>query len=186
MVPPFAQVETPTLGVAVTPPELFYEVKHNLSRAQLALMARAGVSWIQPGIESLSSPVLKLLRKEVSSHQNLMLLRECRALGIGVVWNYLHGLPGERAEDYAAVAALIPALEHLQPPHEFSRLLVDRFSPYFDSRTSFGIEAVAPLRSYRGLYPRDARLADIAYHFRGRYRGSSSSTPGASPPGRTR
>jgi ribosomal peptide maturation radical SAM protein 1 len=159
----------PLLAAREAPPEIFYEVKANLNAEQLALMARAGVTEIQPGIESLSSPVLKLMRKGVSAHQNLMLLRDCRALGIEVLWNYLHGFPGEQVEHYAPVAALIPAIEHLRPPAGFSALLIDRFSPYFNTPQAFGIGALAPLRSYRGLYPGDARLDDIAYHFRGRY-----------------
>ena len=39
--------------------EFFYEVKANLSREQLRLLAQAGVTHIQPGIESLSSHVLR-------------------------------------------------------------------------------------------------------------------------------
>jgi ribosomal peptide maturation radical SAM protein 1 len=45
--------------------DIFYEVKANLSPAQLAAMHRAGIVRIQPGIESLSSNVLRLMRKGV-------------------------------------------------------------------------------------------------------------------------
>ncbi|MEI9852231.1 MAG: RiPP maturation radical SAM C-methyltransferase [Sphingomonas sp.] len=45
-------------------PGLFYEVKANLKYEQLELMRRAGMTQIQPGIESLSTNVLKLMRKE--------------------------------------------------------------------------------------------------------------------------
>ncbi|MCW3848265.1 RiPP maturation radical SAM C-methyltransferase [Sphingomonas sp. LB-2] len=159
----------PVLAARERPPALFYEVKANLTAAQLALMARAGIGAIQPGIESLSTPVLKLMRKGVSAHQNLMLLRDCRSLGITVVWNYLYGFPGERLEHYDAVVPWISAIEHLQPPEGFSPLLIDRYSPYFNTPGAFGIAAVEPIRDYRGLYPRDAPLDAIAYHFRGDY-----------------
>lgn len=150
-------------------PTLFYEVKANLKADQLALMARAGIGTIQPGIESLSTPVLKLMRKGVSAQQNIALLRDCRSLGIGVVWNYLYGFPGEAVEHYAAVAPLIPAIEHLEPPNDFSPLIVDRFSPYHSTPEAFGIAGIEPIAAYRGLFPRHARLDAIAYHFKGRY-----------------
>ena len=159
----------PALAAREQRPVLFYEVKANLKYDQLALMARAGIDTIQPGIESLSSPVLKLMRKGVSAHQNIALLRDCRSLGIGVAWNYLYGFPGEAVEHYAAVAPLIPALEHLEPPNAFSPLIVDRFSPYHNTPEAFGISGIEPIAAYRGLFPRDARLDAIAYHFKGRY-----------------
>lgn len=159
----------PALAERAQRPTLFYEVKANLKYDQLALMARAGIDAIQPGIESLSSPVLKLMRKGVSAQQNIALLRDCRSLGIGVAWNYLYGFPGEMAAHYAAVAPLVPALEHLEPPNAFSPLIVDRFSPYHDKPEAFGIAAVEPIAAYRGLFPRHARLDAIAYHFLGRY-----------------
>lgn len=159
----------PTLAERPAPSEIFYEVKANLTVDELALMARAGIKTIQPGIESLSTPVLRLMRKGVSAHQNIALLRDCRSLGIGVVWNYLYGFPGELIEHYQPLTELVPALEHLQPPDDFSALIIDRFSPYFNTPDTFGIEDVRPIGAYRGLYPPEARLGDIAYHFRGTY-----------------
>ena len=159
----------PPLAARERRPTLFYEVKANLKYDQLALMVSAGIDTIQPGIESLSSPVLKLMRKGVSAQQNIALLRDCRTLGIGVVWNYLFGFPGEATEHYATVAPLIPALEHLEPPNDFSPLIVDRFSPYHSTPAAFGIAGIEPIAAYRGLFPRHARLDAIAYHFKGRY-----------------
>lgn len=159
----------PLLAARKRRPTLFYEVKANLKYDQLALMARAGIDTIQPGIESLSSPVLKLMRKGVSAHQNIALLRDCRSLGIEVVWNYLYGFPGETVAHYASVTPLIPALEHLAPPNDFSPLIIDRFSPYHSTPDAFGITGLEPIAAYRGLFPREAPLEAIAYHFKGRY-----------------
>ena len=47
----------------------FYEVKANLSRDQLRDLSMSGVKRIQPGIESLSSNVLELMRKGVKASQ---------------------------------------------------------------------------------------------------------------------
>jgi hypothetical protein len=37
---------------------IFYEIKANVSRAQVAALVDAGIMWVQPGIESLHSEVL--------------------------------------------------------------------------------------------------------------------------------
>lgn len=159
----------PTLAAQEAPPDLFYEVKANLSEAQLILMEQAGIRSIQPGIESLSSNLLRAMRKGVSAHQNLALLRNARGCDMSVDWNYLYGFPGETVEDYAPVERLIPCIEHLEPPIVFARIVIDRFSPYFNDPVAFGIGRLSPYRAYRGLFPRDVPLADVAYHFQGRY-----------------
>ncbi|MDQ3786372.1 MAG: RiPP maturation radical SAM C-methyltransferase, partial [Actinomycetota bacterium] len=45
--------------------EIFYEIKANLTRAQVKGLAEAGVRELQPGLESLSSHVLRLMDKGV-------------------------------------------------------------------------------------------------------------------------
>lgn len=150
-------------------PGLFYEVKSNLRDEQLDLMARAGIDAIQPGIESLSSNVLRIMRKGVSAVQNISLLRACQARNIRVLWNLLYGFPGEQVEDYEATLALLPKLEHLWPPAGFSPIVIDRYSPYHDKPHELGIGPIRPMSGYANLYPADARVADIAYHFTASY-----------------
>ena len=87
----------PVLAATEAGYEIFYEVKANLSREQLRLMAKAGVTHIQPGIESLSSNVLRLMRKGVRAVQNVNLLRWSQYYGIRVSWNLIWGFPGETA-----------------------------------------------------------------------------------------
>jgi ribosomal peptide maturation radical SAM protein 1 len=159
----------PVLAEREERPNLFYEVKANLTHEQLDLMARAGIDAIQPGIESLSSSVLRLMRKGVSGLQNIMLLRDSRSFAIRVVWNYLYGLPGETAGAYRAVLDLMPRIEHLQAPSGMSGIVIDRFSPYFNDPATFGIADLTPIPVYRALYPDAAALDRIAYHFMGRY-----------------
>jgi ribosomal peptide maturation radical SAM protein 1 len=148
---------------------LFYETKSNLKRPQLRLLRDAGVHAIQPGIESLSTPILKLMKKGVSALHNVRLLKWCAELGVRVMWNLIYGFPGEPRDEYARMAALVPALAHLEPP-SLNRLHLDRFSPYHDRPADHGIEIGPPLPHYRFLYPvDDAALADIAYAFSLRY-----------------
>ncbi len=158
-------------GLAEREPRLslFYEVKSNMTRAEVVTMARGGVAMIQPGIESLSTPVLKLMRKGVSAQQNIALLRDCAATGIRVAWGIIYGFPGEDAADYAAMARLMPLLAHLDPPNAMHRIVIDRFSPLYRGHETNGIGAVTPFPGYRALYPPPIDTADVAYHFDGDY-----------------
>jgi ribosomal peptide maturation radical SAM protein 1 len=144
---------------------IFYEVKANLTRAQLEVMARGGVTHVQPGLESLSSDVLRLMNKGVRAAQNVNLLRWARYYGIGVAWNILWGFPGETAEDYARQAAVVPHLVHLQPPASADRLWLERFSPMYDRPERFGLRHRRPERSYRYVYPATVDTDRIAYFF---------------------
>jgi ribosomal peptide maturation radical SAM protein 1 len=139
--------------------EFFYEVKANLSRAQLKALAAGGVTQLQPGLESLSSNVLRLMDKGVRAAQNVNLLRWARYYGIDVAWSILWGFPGETAQDYAGQAAIIPDLAHLQPPGSAGRIWLERFSPLF------GLLRKVPDRGYRHVYPDGVNLDRVAYFF---------------------
>ncbi len=149
--------------------KLYYEVKANLNESQVDAMAEGGVIHIQPGIESLSSDVLRLMRKGVSAQQNIALLRHCRGVSIKVDWGILYGFPGEPAEAYEATIALIPKLAHLGPPSGAVLIVIDRFSPYFKDPEGMGVGALSPLPAYRALYPPEVDTHEIAFHFSGNY-----------------
>ena len=145
---------------------LFYETKSSLTRAQVASLADAGVTRIQPGIESLSDPILRLMRKGVTALQNIQLLKWCRELGVKPYWNFLWGFPGEPPGEYARMAGLVPHLSHLTPPEGVSGLRLDRFSPGFEEPSRFGFTSVAPLASYAHVYPLPPEaLSRLAYYF---------------------
>ncbi|NMO17803.1 RiPP maturation radical SAM protein 1 [Pyxidicoccus fallax] len=150
-------------------PHLFFEVKANMTAAEVQLLGSANVRWIQPGIESLSTRLLGLLDKGVSSIQNVALLKWCRELRIKVSWNLLCGIPGERIEDYDEQIALMEKIPHLQPTGGVSPIRIDRYSPYFERYASFGWREIKPLPEYRLLHPQLSAqpLSDIAYHFDG-------------------
>ncbi|WP_426511743.1 RiPP maturation radical SAM C-methyltransferase [Dactylosporangium sp. McL0621] len=139
--------------------QLFYEVKANLDRAQLRGLAQAGVTRLQPGLESLSSAVLRRMDKGVRAAQNVNLLRWARYYGIDIGWNILWGFPGETAAEYAAQTALVPHLAHLAPPADAGPVWLERFSPLF---TTF---AKRPEESYSYVYPSTVDLDEVAYFF---------------------
>lgn len=168
----------PALAADGRPWEIFYEVKANLTRAQVAALRAAGVARIQPGIESLSDHVLKLIRKGTCGLRNVQLLKWCREYGIGIDWNILYGIPGETREDYEEMLAMLPAIDFLDPPVACGPIRMDRFSPYFERPDEFGLINVRPMKPYAFLYPfTHASLMRIAYHFDFDYR------PGERPHG---
>jgi len=149
---------------------IFYETKANLKKEHLRAFRAGGVSAIQPGIESLSTPILQLMRKGVSALQNIRLLKWCAEIGITPSWNILYGFPGEPASEYERMASLLPFLVHLEAPN-FMPVAIERFSPYFDRSEDFGLELTGPLPQYRYLYDVPAAcLSDLAYEFAHRYR----------------
>jgi ribosomal peptide maturation radical SAM protein 1 len=132
---------------------IFYETKANLTRAQLEAFGRAGVCEILAGIESLSSPTLRLMRKGVRAIQNVQTLKWGQGSGIKVVWNYIYGFPGEDLAECDAAADALLALTHLQPPSGCGPVRPDRSSPYHDRFADFGLKGVRPDRIYSRLYP---------------------------------
>jgi ribosomal peptide maturation radical SAM protein 1 len=145
--------------------KIFYEVKANLRRSQVEMLRRAGILWLQPGIESLHSSVLELIDKGVQAWQNVQLLKASRELGVRLSWNFLWGFPGESDDWYAEMAAWLPALEHLQPPSGVIRVRYDRFSPYHQRPGKYGL-SLAPASAAAHVYPLPRpELLDLTYYF---------------------
>ena len=145
--------------------QLFYETKANLRREQIRLLKEAGVRSIQPGIESLSSHVLALMRKGVTAAHNVNVLRWAAYYDVCVVWNLIWGFPGETEADYTQQTTVVPHLVHLQPPLSASRIWMERFSPIFFDRESFPVRRLAPEASYAYVYPAGMRHERLAYFF---------------------
>lgn len=143
----------------------FYEVKANLTREQIAMLYRGGVRWVQPGIESLSTHVLKLMRKGCTMLQNLLALKWFRYYRIRVSWNLLWGFPGETEDDFSQELATLKLITHLEPPTSCTRIWVERFSPYFSERGKFPVRDLRPEASYSHVYPSHVALDKIAYFF---------------------
>lgn len=143
-----------------------YETKVNLKKHQLRTLRDAGVQHLQPGIESLSTSILQLMKKGCTALQNIEFLKWAHELGIRVVWNLLYGFPEEDPEEYRKMIALIPGLYHLQAPDYCARVRPDRFSPYFTRPDEFGLARVNPDRSYSYVYALDPEMVrQLAYFF---------------------
>lgn len=149
--------------------DLFYEVKANLTKQQISLLAEAGVRDIQPGIESLNTRLLRLMDKGVTALQNIQLLKWCQEMSVVPLWNLLYGFPGEHTDDYRDYPRLFHLISHMHPPSGFIRVLFERYSPYHFDREKYGLNLV-PSKIYNLLYAgTSVDQAKIAYYFEGIY-----------------
>jgi ribosomal peptide maturation radical SAM protein 1 len=160
---------------AMTPgadgPRFFYELKSNLSRTHLEILARGGVNWIQPGIESLDDELLREMQKGVTALQNISVLRNCVELGMRATWTILYGFPGETAGQYRRIQEFVPLLEHLEPPNGCVPIRLDRFSPYYERSSDYGFHSVKPVWAYSAVYAlSEEQIAKLAYYFEDRDR----------------
>ncbi|MEH0418386.1 RiPP maturation radical SAM C-methyltransferase [Streptomyces sp. B21-083] len=149
---------------------LFFEVKANMEWADIRAMRRAGIRSVQPGIESLSTEGLRLLRKGATAYQNIRFLLGCAEYGVLPVWNILTGYPDETPASLREQVELVSSLTHLQAPdNDILAVHFDRFSPYVERPEQFGLTLTRPLAGYRYVYPQltPGELWDIAYHFEG-------------------
>lgn len=146
--------------------DIFYEVKSDLSYAELKSMKRAGVASIQPGIEALDSELLKLMKKGVTSTRNIQFLKDTTSLEMNVLWNILIGFPGESEDSYRQLEKMIPLLTHLHPPNLFGGVVFCRYSPYHSWPESYGLH-LAPSRGMKLMYPdiAESSLHKMAYFF---------------------
>lgn len=143
----------------------FYELKAVLSREQIRALYQGGVRWVEPGIESLSTRVLKLMRKGTTMLQNVNILRWLRYHRIRVSWSLLWGFAGETIEDYQGQLAVARLITHLSPPVWWGRIWLERFSPYFMEKDRFPVRDVRPIASYSHVYPARLDLGRAAYFF---------------------
>jgi ribosomal peptide maturation radical SAM protein 1 len=145
---------------------LHYEVRPSLTREQLKRMRRGGLFSIQPGVESLSTHVLRLMRKHTTGMRNLELIKWCTYYGINNLYNILVRFPGETAEDYRLHCDIIPKIHHWQPPWAVARARADRGSPMFTEPETQSITSLRPAPCYDFLFPKDRfDLKRVSYYF---------------------
>lgn len=156
----------PELGAQGLNVELFYEVKANLKKDQIRLLREAGITRIQPGVESFSNKILNLMGKGVKGLQNIQLLKWCKEYGIRPFWNILYGFPGEDPQEYFQMAKLLPLLTHLPAPESLGQIRIERFSPNFKYPDQLGFANVKPYPSYSHIYPfSEEVVSNLAWYF---------------------
>jgi ribosomal peptide maturation radical SAM protein 1 len=145
--------------------DFFYEIKANLSRKQVEDLADAGITMVQPGIESFSSKILALMKKGLRGIQNVAFLKYAADYGLISAYSILGGFPGEDPLEYERMARQLPKLVHFRPPNGVVDIEFHRFSPYHSRPSEFGIR-LKPSWRYSYIYPfPEETLARIAYLF---------------------
>ena len=146
----------------------FFETKSNLTRPRLESLVNAGIQTIQPGVESFSTNVLKIMNKGATALQNIQLLRYCKELGILPLYNILYGFPGETKGDYIEQTTLIEKLEHLQPPVMCGSIVIHRYSPLFNGTAPHNYRDITPRDDYFFVFdPNSVDINQIAYEHKG-------------------
>jgi len=150
-----------------TPPNttIFYDVRANLSEEDLRILSKVGVKIVQPGIESLATSSLKLMKKGTTAIMNIIFLKNCLMYSIHPVWNLLVGFPGEGEDVLEKYIHDLPLLVHLSPPSGVFPVRFDRYSPYFDHAKQYGLD-LHPFDFYELTYPfgKEASV-NIAHYF---------------------
>lgn len=155
--------------------QLWYESKANVTSEQLRLLRNGGLTAIQPGIESLSANVLRIMDKGVTGLVNVNTIRWSNYYGISVTWNIIAGFPGETPADYAKLLDTMKKIVHLEPPGFCGRIWLQRFSPYFEHPERYPISQQRPFAFYGYVYPGDrVDLTKVAYWFEYQMEGTVS------------
>jgi len=154
------------LSAANTDIRIHYEVRPSLSRAQLRQMRKGGLFSIQPGVESFSTHILKLMRKHTTGVRNLELIKWSTYYGINNLYNILLRFPGETLEDYRAQCEVISKIPHLQAPWAVAKARADRGSPMYAEPETQSVTRLIPSACYDYLFPKDRfDLNRVSYYF---------------------
>ncbi|NIM10494.1 MAG: RiPP maturation radical SAM protein 1 [Candidatus Aminicenantes bacterium] len=177
IVPRYYKTLFPRISAELPSLRLNYEIKANMTLDQLLVFIKAGATLLQPGIESLSSSLLKRMEKGVTVRENITLLRYARSLNLDLKWNILLGFPGDQTAEYEEMLNLFPLIHHLQPPRLLLPVRICRYSRYHRSPGEFGISHLHPAEVHKEVLPPHADLGKLAYLFTGEYDTQSFDNP---------
>jgi ribosomal peptide maturation radical SAM protein 1 len=166
MAPEYAEKLFGKLAAANSDIKVHYEIRPNFSRSQLARLRRGGLFSVQPGVESLSTNILRIMRKLSTGMRNVELIKWCTYYGINNLYNILCRFPGETAEDYAQQCEVVSRIPHFQPPYAIVKARADRGSPMYTESAAQSISDLVPARCYSYILPRGKfNLPRISYYF---------------------
>jgi ribosomal peptide maturation radical SAM protein 1 len=166
MAPEYADKLFGKLAASHSDIQLHYEIRPNFSRTQLGRMRRGGLFSVQPGVESLSTHILKVMRKYTTGMRNVELIKWCTYYGINNLYNILVQFPGETADDYRLQSDVVAKIPHFQPPYAIVKARADRGSPMYTEPTSQSIVQLTPSECYHYLFPAGKfDLTKVSYYF---------------------
>jgi Radical SAM superfamily len=145
----------------------FAQVRTFTSFSQAAAMRRAGFDQVQVGIESFNGRTLTRMNKPAGLLANIQCLRVAYASDIDVGYNLILDFPGTTASDLREMAALLPAMYHLQPPTALVPFALHDGSEVQRQPSQFGVTGLRPHHYYDAVAPDFARghLVPLFYDF---------------------
>lgn len=118
------------------------ECKSTLRKDDIRRLKHNCFDALQPGVESLSDEVLKIMRKGAMVIDHLSFLKFARIYGVHAVWNILFGVPGEKREWNERMLQLMQHLHHLEPPNAIAPLMLAVDSVFAEEPEAYGIHTV--------------------------------------------
>ncbi len=97
----------------------------------LELCVRSGLRRVMIGVESGSDTMLEWMSKDVTIEQIMVSAEKCVRHGIGAIFPFIVGFPGESAESVQASLAMVKRLRAMSPDFETP---IFYFKPYPGSR----------------------------------------------------
>jgi anaerobic magnesium-protoporphyrin IX monomethyl ester cyclase len=98
-----------------------------LDEAALELCRRSGLRRVMIGVESGSPEMLERIRKDITLEQVFESAEKCLRQGIGALFNFIVGFPGETPESMAASLEVAKRLRSMSPDFEIA---VFYYKPY--------------------------------------------------------
>ena len=121
---------------------LMTECKSTLKAADIRRLKYNCFDALQPGIESLSDEILKIMRKGAMVIDHLSFLKYARIYGVHAVWNILYGVPGEKRAWNEKMLTLMEHIHHLEPPNAIAPLQLAADSVFADEPEQYGLHTV--------------------------------------------
>ncbi|MCK4764649.1 MAG: RiPP maturation radical SAM C-methyltransferase [Candidatus Aminicenantes bacterium] len=167
----------PRLPEALPSLRFQFELSANLELDQVIALKKAGAYRIQPGIETLSSSLLKRMAKGTTIRHIIATLRYARSLEIDVWWNILYGFPGDQVHEYEEMMELMRLIHHLPPPGEVLSMRIPRFCLYQTAPAEYTIPNPRPAAFYNDVLPLHAQKEKLANFFAGNFKAQSYEHP---------
>ncbi|HEY8159892.1 MAG TPA: RiPP maturation radical SAM C-methyltransferase [Methylobacter sp.] len=144
---------------------LYVQIRPSVKRSTLLALSKLD-SDVQLGIESLSTSVLKKMKKGTTVMQCIRCLRWCAELNLRANWNLIYNFPGITEDEYRKMAELIPSLVHLHPP-DLHHFRLKKQSPIYRNMMDNELASIRPGSWYRFIYPMldDDAITQIADEF---------------------
>ena len=146
----------------------FAELRAVYKRKEYHLLRQGGLTWVQIGIEALSTDLLARLNKGTTTIENLAAMRHCEEADLKLEGNLILEFPGSTQKEVEET------LQNLEFAFPFRPLTPVSFwlgygSPVFRNPKTFGLKALFPHPFYRQIFPPSIlrRLVPLIWGYRG-------------------